>query len=377
MDTSPIRVLLVDDSPLALAVLRRMLSRSPEIQVVGTARNGREALELVPRLRPAVICTDLHMPEMDGLELTQEVMARFPRPILVISVSVQEEDTQQVFQLLEAGAIDVFPKPRGGLKEEDQQAAQELIKKIKILSKVVTFTRHRRTAPAPASPYRRVRRFTLSAPPRLVAIGASTGGPQALQLILSQLPADFPVPILCIQHIMEGFLSSLVNWLASRCAVRVKIARAGEIPLPGTVYFPPEGFHLEIDHTGRLFPSSRPPFQGHRPSVTVTFNAVAAYYGQQAIGVLLTGMGKDGAEGMLAIARAGGITIAQDEESSVVFGMPKQAILLGAAHYVLPVSEIAPHLLAFCSPDRESRHSAFPLQTLPSLPVRPEDDRDE
>jgi two-component system, chemotaxis family, protein-glutamate methylesterase/glutaminase len=341
VSSAPVSVLLVDDSLIALTILSRMLSTSPDIQVVGKARSGREALELIPQLQPAVICTDLNMPDMDGLQLTKEIMERFPRPILVVSAAVHPEDAHNVFRLLGAGAIDVLPKPRGGLAADEQGIAQELIRKIKILSGVVALTRRRKIVSGltplqggPSSP-------PLPTRPRIIAIGASTGGPQALRTILAQLPADFPAPVLCVQHISDGFLGGLVNWLATHCAMSVKIAQSGEQPFPGIIYFPQEGTHLEIDKGGRLVCSHKAPVDGHRPSVTATFKSVADYCGDAAIGVLLTGMGSDGAQGMQQIFEAGGITIAQNEESSVVFGMPKQAIALGAVKYVLPVNKIA------------------------------------
>ena len=341
---SPIRVLLVDDSALVLIILRRMLSAAPEIQVVGTARNGREALELIPRLQPAVICTDLHMPVMDGLELTREVMRLYPRPILVVSASVQQESTQHIFRLLEAGAIDVCPKPRSGLVSDYAQLTLELIDKIKTLADMVVVRQPDKGSLAPASPPLVPPAGTGPAAVRMVAIGASTGGPQALHTILAALPADFCAPILCVQHISEGFLQGLVDWLASQCRLQVQIAQSGALPVPGTIYFPPERTHLEIDARGRLLSSLTPPLEGHRPSVTVTLRSIARYYGSAVVGVLLTGMGQDGAAGMQAIAQASGITIAQDEASCVVFGMPKQAIALGAVQYVLPVHKIAPAL---------------------------------
>ena len=373
MKKMPIQVLLVEDSPVALVILKRILATSPDIEVVGTAHHGREALELIPKLQPQVICTDYHMPQMNGLEFTEEVMIRFPRPILVISASVQVEDTQTIFKMLNAGAVDVFPKPRSPSIEEYELLKQELISKIKILSGVTVFTRHRRntniTTPADCttritgSNYQAVNLETKTnipisrspgmnlpsenhySKPRIVSIGASTGGPQALNNILSQLPINFPLPILCVQHISEGFLQGLVDWLGTECQLPVKIAKFGEIPQPGVVYFPPEGRHLELDTFGKFVCSNSPPVSGHRPSVTVTFASVAKCYGAANIAVLLTGMGRDGADGMLAIAQAGGITIAQNEASCVVFGMPKEAIALGAAKYILPINEIAPMLL--------------------------------
>lgn len=354
---SVIRLLLVDDSPVVLTILKRMLASSSEIQVVGTAQNGQEALELIPQLQPTVICTDLQMPKMDGLEFTKEVMVKYPRPILVISAYVQEEDTQNVFQLLEAGAIDVFAKPRGGLETDYQRLTQELISRIKILSGVVVFRKPEKKTFIPSLPAAIQLEKTTSAPGRsghirIVAIGASTGGPQALQEILTKLPSDFPAPVICIQHISEGFLQGLVAWLTSQCMMKVKVAQSGEFPWPGMVYFPQEGTHLKIDNEGRLVSSFEPPFEGHRPSVTVSLKSIAKYYGSAAVGVLLTGMGRDGADGMRQLADAGGMTIAQNEESCVVFGMPKQAIDLKAARYILPLSEIAEILITKVFPEK-------------------------
>jgi two-component system chemotaxis response regulator CheB len=354
MPQKPISVLLVDDSPLALAVLQRMLASAPGIEVVGTATNGREALELIPRLQPALICTDYHMPHMDGLELIRQVMARFPRPILVISSAVGEAtDADRVFALLEAGAVDVFPKPRGG-PEADAIAAEQLIKKVTIVAGVWVLGRRPKAAaplaaPAPLAAVSAPRQPPGLAPrpraPQIVAIGASTGGPQALQTILAQLPAHFALPILCVQHISSGFLAGLVSWLGAHCRGKVVVARDGEIPRPGSVYFPQEDTHLVVDRNGQLQASDEPPLGGHRPSVTVTFRSVAEHYGDAAIGVLLTGMGRDGGEGMQAMAQAGALTIAQDEASCVIFGMPKDAVERGAARAVLPLDGIARALI--------------------------------
>ncbi len=359
MKAEPIRVLLVEDSPICLAILKRMLAQASDIQVVGAARNGKEALDLIPRVQPQVICTDLHMPVMDGLALTKTIMAQDPRAILVISNHVRRDDAQNIFQLLEAGAIDVFPKPRGGDEAAYQAHSEELIAKIRILSGVVAFRRSKRIASVQPSPPR-----TLEAPlrHRLMVVGASTGGPEALLALFSALPKDFPIPILCVQHISEGFLQGLVDWLNSKCALRVKIAAQGETPQAGTIYFPPEGTHLEIGHDGRLVLSTAPPKEGHRPSVDVTFCSAARIHGNALIGVLLTGMGKDGAQGMHSIAKAAGTTIAQDENSCVVFGMPRHAIQLGAASTVLALGDIAPTILGLVS--AESTKKSYSLQEM-------------
>lgn len=352
MAVSPIRVLIVEDSPVALTILKRILTSSPEIEVVGVAHDGIEALELIPKVQPKVICTDLHMPKMGGLELTRKVMAECPCPILVISASVdRQEDAQNVFQLLQAGALDVFPKPNVEMLSEYEQIQRELITQIKILSGVTVFTQHRKLdEPPQLKSNHRASHLSAASPssiPRIVAIGASTGGPQALHTILKSLPASFPVPILCVQHISQGFLEGLIRWLATECQLRVVVAQAGDLPQPGTVYFSPDYCHLQLDPQGRITLSNAAPVSGHRPSVTVMFRAVAAYYRQAALGVLLTGMGRDGAEGLSAIAQAGGTTIAQDEQSCVVFGMPKEAIALGAVQHILAIHEIAPALLKY------------------------------
>lgn len=351
MARNAIRVLLVDDSPLALAVLRQMLSASPEIEVVGAATNGREALDLIPNLQPTLICTDYHMPGMNGLEFTQQVMERFPRPILVVSSAVGASDTDRAFALLAAGAVDVFPKPRGG-QTADPLTAELFIKKVKIVAGVWVRGRTPRegTAPTAVLPRPVYRSPQASRSPQIVAIGASTGGPQALQTILSQLPGRFSVPILCVQHISSGFLPGLVSWLGAYFPGTVQIARPGEMPQPGHVYFPPENTHLVIDDKGRMQASSAPPLGGHRPSVTATFCAVAEFYKDTAVGVLLTGMGRDGGEGMQALALAGALTIAQDEATSVIYGMPKDAVERGAARVVLPVDAIARALIEAVGP---------------------------
>ena len=341
----PIRVLLVDDSIVDLAVLQRLLARFPEIEVVGTAKTGVEGLAQVARLQPDVVLTDLHMPELDGLGFTQRLMVEDPRPVLVLSASV---DDDAVFRLMEAGALDVRLKPRGGSAESLANAAEGLASAIRVLSGVKVIRRRPREdasggAASPASAAR-------GAGVRVVVIGASTGGPQALLAILRALPADFPAPILVVQHISSGFLQGLVDWLRPRCRVAVRVATAGERPQAGTVYFPAEGTHLALDRDGSLCASRDPPVDGHRPSVTVTMRAAAEVHGARAAGVLLTGMGRDGAAGLLAIREAGGVTIAQDQATSLVFGMPGAAIAMGAAKHVLPVDAIPAQLVALCKP---------------------------
>jgi two-component system, chemotaxis family, protein-glutamate methylesterase/glutaminase len=353
MPQLPIKVLLVEDSPVAVEILLRIFKSSSEIEVVGTAYNGKEALDLIPKVEPQVICTDLHMAGMDGLELTKQVMARYPRPILVISNSVQSDDPQNIFKLLQAGAVDILPKPMTGMPSDYNRIKQHLITRIKVLSGVKVFTRALpKTAPtevtkpiAASDNLTKRRSLKITAPVKVVTIGSSTGGPQALQKVLAPLPANFPVPILCTQHISKGFLQGLVDWLSSECKVKCKIAQTGESPVAGTVYFAPDDYHLELNSLGKVLFRSCETVDGHCPSVTVMFKSVAKFYKQGTLGILLTGMGKDGATGMQTIAQAGGTTIAQDEDSCIVFGMPKEAIALGAVHSILPIQDIASVLI--------------------------------
>ncbi|MEO0738452.1 MAG: chemotaxis-specific protein-glutamate methyltransferase CheB [Cyanobacteria bacterium J06649_12] len=348
-----IRVLIVEDSPIALTILKRILDSSPDIEIVGTASTGQEGLALIPTSQPDVICTDFFMPIMNGLEFTAQVMVEYPRPILVVSASVQEDDTHRIFQLLEAGAVDILPKPKAGLDAENVLLKQALINKVKVLSGVKVFKKKQISA------NRQIRRTAISDSLRnnhkIVVVGASTGGPLALQNLFNNLPRNFPLPIVCVQHISQGFLQGLLDWLAATSKLSIQIALTGEQPEPGTIYFPPERQHLTLDHRGRFVYSQAMADDAHCPSVTTLFASVAQVYGRKAIGILLSGMGRDGADGMKAIADAGGMTIAQDEATSVVFGMPKEAIALGAASQVLPMDAIAPAVLQLV--DQESRYS--------------------
>ncbi|MEM9905759.1 MAG: chemotaxis-specific protein-glutamate methyltransferase CheB [Cyanobacteria bacterium P01_D01_bin.44] len=340
----PIRVLLVEDSPVAQVILKRILEASPQIEVVGTASTGLEALAMIPNVAPQVICTDLHMPKMDGLSLTIEVMAHYPCPILVVSSSVQEDDPQNVFHLLAAGAVDIFPKPCGGLSPVDPVLNQALIDKILVLAGVKVFKKKRAHSILGKRHRLPLMHARYHSRPRIIAIGASTGGPQALQKLFAKLPTDFP-PILCVQHISAGFLQGLIDWLKKTCALSIEIAQPGQKPQSGHIYFPAENHHLALDTKGQFVHLDLPSVDGHRPSITVTFDAVAHRYGRHAMGILLTGMGQDGAIGLKAICQSGGMTIAQDDSTSVVFGMPKVAIELGAAQQVLPIDAIAQTLL--------------------------------
>ncbi len=337
-----IKVLLVEDSLIAIELLQRLFRNSPEeITIVATARNGREALELIPTTNPDVICTDLHMSPIDGLELTQEIMVKFPRPILVISNSVQEDDTKHIFELLQAGAVDIFPKPTGSDYTEYERVKDRLIAKIKMLAQVKVKPRVNNNSNPTASLSLADHRML-----RAIAIGASTGGPQAIHKIITALPADFPVPIICAQHIGDGFLAGLINWLKEDSQLTVKVAQIGETPAPKTVYFAPEKAHLEFDPQGKFTYSNFKASTGTCPSIDTLFRSVALRYGKSSASIILTGTGTDGVVGTEAISAAGGMTIAQDEQSCLVFGMSKLAISSGYIKHILSLNDIAPLLMS-------------------------------
>jgi two-component system, chemotaxis family, protein-glutamate methylesterase/glutaminase len=347
MTSSPVKVFLVEDSPVALKILENLLAESSDIAIAGTARNGAEAFEKILKTQPDVICTDLLMGKMDGLELTQQIMAKCPTPILIISQAVEGHTSDMAVRLLKAGAVDIFTKPKSGLQEDYKQAQALLIGKIKVLSGVKVFTKPIKPALVYPKPPHAPQALppTVSGAYKVLAIGASTGGPQAFQKVLGQLPLNFPMPVVCIQHISEGFLAGLVNWMDAECALTVKIAEDRECLQPGFVYFAPEKHHLMVDHQGRCFYSAAAPVGGHCPSIGVTFESLASAYGKGVIAALLTGMGRDGADGLQIIAQKGGLTIAQDEASSIIYGMPQEAVKLGAARKVLDIEAIAPFIL--------------------------------
>ena len=336
-----IRVLLVDDSLIALGIIKKMLHASPEIQVVGTAVNGKEAYRLIPELDPDVVCTDYYMPEMNGFELVQAAMKDYPRPILVISTAVQKEDKENIFKLLEAGAVDVFPKPKGGvsLGSGFDKQADELVEKIKSIANMTISKPALTIAKTPVTIPRLT--ATVKTKMKIICIGASVGGPQALKVILPQLPASLPVPIICIQIIHKDFLDGLIHWLESECQLKVKIAEDGKIPEAGTIYFSPGDKHLEFNTSGRFHLTDHPPIMGHRPSINTTFLSIASYYKDSTCGVILSGLGKDGIEGMQEIFKLGGLTIVQDQESCLNFQLPKQVIDGNLAKMVMPLLEIA------------------------------------
>lgn len=338
-----IKVLIVEDSRVVQEFLAHLLASDPAIQVVGVAGDGEEALQAVKKTRPDVITMDLYMPKMDGFKATSAIMEDVPTPIVIVSGSPGAKEAASIFRAMEAGALAVVLRPPGIGHPDHEAATRELIQTVKLMSEIQVVRRIRRAArERPPLPTALLYVQAAESEIQAVAIGASTGGPPVLQQILSGLPQDFPVPVFVVQHIASGFTKSFTKWLSVTSHLPVQIASHGDGPLPGHCYIAPSGFHMGVERVGglRIVLSGQAPENGLRPSVSWLFRSVAQLLGPRAVGVLLTGMGRDGAEELRAMKDKGAITIAQDKESSVIHGMPGEAIKLGAATYVLSPEEI-------------------------------------
>lgn len=340
-----VRVLIVDDSAVVRDVLKRMLESDPAIKVVGMAADGGEAVELTAQLRPDLVTMDLMMPGMDGMEATERIMAYHPTPVLFFSSYFDRAGMYSRPDALAAGALDVMDKPTFIPDKSWDAVAGTLVEKVKVLAQIPVVT-HMHGAHVLARQRAQARAAAARPTVDVVAIGASSGGPRVLEEMFSTLPATYALAVLVVQHMTEGFMTGLMRWLQIRCPLPVRVAGEGDAILPRRVLFAPEWAHLVVQPDGRIHLSEGDPVNGHRPSVDVTFLSLAKVYGARAAGMILTGMGSDGAAGLLAIRQAGGVTMVQDEESSVVFGMPRAAIQLGAAQHVLPPSGLIRHLNA-------------------------------
>lgn len=394
----PIKVLIVEDSPTIAQILKKLMESDPQLQVVGVATDGAEAIRLVARFRPNVITMDVQMPRMTGLEATEYIMAHYPTPILILTASLARQDVDLSFKMLSAGALEIIEKPAGG---DWGVAGARLLERIKLVSriKVITHIRGKTrfpqkptpelpdakttpikppppTAPSPRAThainngarFNRTEAVTAPLDPnkvfrptgptlatkeltelrkknfQVVGIAASTGGPPALANVLRPLPANFPIPILLVQHIPPGFSAGLADWLNGETALNVKLAIEGEKAVPGYAYLPADDRHLQVGPDLRLHLSEMPARFGLRPSADITFESMAKSFPGQTLAVILTGMGRDGSQGMKELNAVGGYNLAQDEATSVIFGMPKSAIELGVVNKVLPLTEI-PKLL--------------------------------
>jgi two-component system chemotaxis response regulator CheB len=349
----PVRVLVVDDSALMRKLIPQILQADPSIRVVGTAMDGNFGLRKIEELRPQVITLDLEMPGMGGLEMLKEIMRRHRTPVIVVS-SHTTQGASVTLQALSLGAFDFVAKPQD-VSSRMGEIARDLISKIKAAAQ----SRGMRIAPvgpmAPAAGKSAV--AAGQKPSRIIAIGISTGGPQALQYVLPQLPGDFPGSILVVQHMPEGFTDMFARRLDEICTLQVKEAHSGDLLQRGRVLICPGNRHLKVKRMPLgdvAVLSDDPRVNGHRPSVDVLFRSVADEFSHRVVAVLMTGMGDDGAEGLGAVKAVGGITIAQEESSCVVYGMPKAAIDRGYALRIVGLEALANSLMAQCLPERKN-----------------------
>lgn len=331
-----LKVLIVEDSLTAQKMLVSILGSDPGIEVVGVASDGEEALRLLATVNPDVITMDIHMPGMNGLDVTRQIMETRPLPIIVVSASCLVDDVGRAFKLIEAGALTAIPKPLTGTSEDFAAMSKRLVQTVKDMAAVKVVRRWPKTrAKGKTESLEKV------TPVKVIGIGASTGGPTVIHQILKDLPQTFPIPIIVVQHIAPGFMPGMVEWLSKALQLKVKVAEQGEVVKSGIVYLAQDDRHIAVLKGGRIALSLEAPDSGHRPSVGRLFQSLADNYGAQAAGVLLTGMGKDGAVELLLMKEKGALTIAQDKESSVVHGMPGEAIKLGAPRMVLSPEAIS------------------------------------
>jgi two-component system chemotaxis response regulator CheB len=347
---SKIRAVVVDDSALVRSLLTEIINRQPDMQCVGAAADPYAARELIRTLDPDVITLDVEMPRMDGIDFLSKLMRLRPMPVVMVS-TLTERGAEVTLRALELGAVDFVAKPKIGIADGLQQLAQEITEKIRVAAKAQVRKLHSppaNAAPAAADsrpdPVQRLGRLSTE---KIIFIGASTGGTEATRELLSALPADAPAVVIT-QHMPAGFTKSYAARLNGLCRIAVKEAQDAERILPGHAYIAPGGHHLSVERSGANYIARvqvGEPVNRHMPSVEVLFKSAARVVGPNAIGVMLTGMGADGAKAMREMRDAGAYCVAQDEASCVVFGMPREAIAAGAVHEVLPLSQIAPHLI--------------------------------
>ncbi len=341
MSDDRIKVLVADDSTVTRMFLVHLLESDPKICVIGAVGDGKAAVEFVTKNKPDVVLMDVHMPHLDGFEATRRIMETQAVPIIICSATANAKDLDTTFRAMEAGAIACIEKPIGHDREGFEALAAQLLEMVKLMSEVKVVRRSVRNRPGSA----RHAGQQASAEIKLIGIGASTGGPPVLQSILNGLPKDFAAPLLVVQHIARGFLAGMAEWLNHTTALQVHIASHGIYPQPGHAYLAPDDFHMGVGAGGEIILTRQEPENHLRPAVAFLFRTLAEAHGPNAVGVLLTGMGRDGADGLKLMKDKGAITIAQNQESSAVYGMPGAAIALGAATHVLAGDKIADMLV--------------------------------
>lgn len=353
-----IRVLIVEDSPVVRELLAHILGSDPEIRVAGMAENGAVAVEMCSRLSPDVITMGIHMPVMDGYEATRRIMNDHPVPVIIVSTSFDKKEVEGSFLAIEAGALAVFRMPVAIGHPDYERIAREFIRTVKLMSEAKVVRRWRRAEDG----------FRASSPPEpnppsgnpgieVVLIGASTGGPVVIRSLLSGIPGDFPVPILVVQHMTEGFTRGFVDWLNRTSNLPVRIAEENESILPGNVYMAPTGSQMILRQGGRISYTKEAGEFGLRPSVSHLFRSAAQVFGAKTLAILLSGMGRDGVAEMKMLKDLGAVTIAQDKESSVVYGMPGEAARIGAVTHLLSPDKIVKKIVSLTG-NRSGKGSA-------------------
>ncbi|MBE0648244.1 MAG: chemotaxis-specific protein-glutamate methyltransferase CheB [Bacteroidales bacterium] len=357
-----ITVLIVEDSRVVSEYLYYILSKDPQIQVIGNVSNGKKAIEFLKDHKPDVISMDIDMPIMDGLEATQIIMSTTPVPILIVTASRNANEVATTMEALAAGALGVIEKPVGVGHPNEKKLSDELLMMIKLMAEVKVVSRKPKSGTQPRSAAAQPK-ATIGLQPKdkvdvhprvpkqipwqdhgrlnVVAIGVSSGGPQVLHQVFSKLSNSFPLPILVVQHITEGFLSGLVNWLGKTTSIPIHVAVEGDKLMPGHIYFAPDNYQMGVSKKGTTILEKCDRKNGLCPSVAHLFRSVAQEYGKSAMGIILTGMGSDGAQELKLLRDAGALTIAQDKESSLIYGMPGVAAELDAAKYILSATEIS------------------------------------
>ena len=373
-----VRVLVVDDSALMRKLIPIILSRDPSIEVVGTAMDGAFALKKIEELQPDVVTLDLEMPRMDGMEALRLIMRRAPLPVILFSTH-SKEGAYSTFKALALGAIDFVAKPKDAATGNLDAIAEQLIEKVKV-AKRAGGKRLKVTTVEEKKPVSKKSGRAAFPPNRIIAIGISTGGPNALQFLLSQIPGDFPGTILVVQHMPEGFTEMFAKRLDECCELDVQEAKSGDLLVAGRVLICPGNRHMMVRHMTRgdiAVLSDAPAVNGHRPSADVLFHSVAQEFGPTAVGIIMTGMGEDGAEGLGAIRNSGGMTIAQSEDTCVVSGMPRAAILKGYANKVIPLEGLASYLVTHFHSDCSYPEKAEKMEKLERQEKNEKQDRNE
>ncbi len=340
-----INVLIVDDSLTTREYLKQIIGSDPELCVAGEAKNGQEAIDLAGKNNPDVVIMDIQMPGINGYEATRSIMEKYPIPIIIHSMLVAPEHTKNIFKSMKAGAVAVSQKPPGMGHPDSERLVEKLLKTIKLMSEVKVV----RLIKQVSKPHlkKQVHKQLLTkarSSVTAITIGASTGGPPVLQTILSNLNSNFSIPIIIAQHIANGFLEGMVDWLSKTTPLALKIPRTGDRLKNGHVYFAPEDHHVDITASHAFHIRKIDQKENLKRPITYLFSSIAEKYGKNTIGILLTGMGNDGAEGLKKMKTKGALTIAQDSESSIVFGMPKEAIKMNAATYILSPPDITAFL---------------------------------